>query len=318
MRFTMLATYALLLCFTPCVNAQWASLQDTSLFAPPAPVTVNDTEEVTLNGLLSEQQSLDISTMQHAAAPETASADQGDNGTNPAQNARTFVFTNEYYTLRGGNRINTNYARFKFPWFEKRGALLLEVPLVYYDFKSSFPGLPQIGGLGDIKIQGSYNAWTSQNKKYTVLTLLEAFLPTADNALVARSGTGNELTAFNLGTGKYVLGPGVGIVYARAPNFIIAPLYFFEASAFGNEDRPEIRRGKFRLFAMYAWESGAYVLPEFQAVTNYIDGNNDFYVAPEMGYSHKGTTAYLKPGIGIAPDLKDREWGLEFGFRVLF
>ncbi|MFO0851021.1 MAG: hypothetical protein U0871_21075 [Gemmataceae bacterium] len=247
-----------------------------------------------------------------------ASGAQNDNGTNPAQNATTFVLSNEYYTLQGGNRINTTYARLKYPWFEKRGALLFEVPFVYYNFQASAPALPQIGGLGDIRVQASYNVWTSADKKLTAIGFFEAFLPSADNAIVSRATLDNALTAFNLGTGKYVLGPGVGFVYAFQPNFIVAPLYFYEASAFGNSDRVTIRRGKWRVFGMYAWESGVYTLPELQILTNYLTGNNDIYVAPEVGYSHKGTTAYVKPGIGITPDYNDRQWGLEVGVRVMY
>jgi len=254
-----------------------------------------------------------------AGADQAAAAAQQDNGTNPAQNITTFIASNEYYTLDGGNRINTTYTRFKFPWYDKRGALLFEVPFVYYNFQAQDPGLPHVGGLGDIRMQASYNVWTSCDKHWTVIGFVQMFLPTADNTLLTRnSENGNELTAFNLGTGKYVAGPGVGVVYAIAPNFIIAPLYFFEASVFGNQDRPDIRRGKWRVFAMYAWENGVYVLPEFQALTNYLSGNNDIYVAPEVGYSTKRTTIYVKPGIGIAPDKNDRQWGLEFGARVQF
>lgn len=253
-----------------------------------------------------------------AAAPQGEAGGGGDNGTNPAANNTTFIASNEYYTLRGGNRINTTYARYKYPWYGGRGSMLFEVPFVYYNFKASAPGLPQIGGLGDIKLQGSFNTWRSEDKRITIINFLEVFVPTADNALVARGPIDNDLTAFNLGTGKYVFGPGVGLVYAVAPNFIIAPLYFYEASAFGNSDRPTIRRGKFRLFAMYAWQSGLYVLPEFQALTNFLTGNNDLYMAPELGYSTKHTTAYIKPGFGLAPDRNDREWGLEVGFRVQY
>ena len=86
----------------------------------------------------------------------------------------------------------------------------------------------------------------------------------------------------------------------------------------GDDARPEVRRGKWRIFGMYAWKSGLYVLPEFQVLTNYLSGNNDTYVAPEVGYSAKETTLYLKPGIGINPDLNDRQWGIEFGARVQF
>lgn len=242
-----------------------------------------------------------------------------DNGTNPAQNTTTFIFENQYYTLDGGNRINTSYARLKFPVYGGRGSVLFETPFVYYNLKASAPALPQVGGLGDIKIQGSYNTWSSADKRLTVMNFLELYLPTADNAVLARqTDLGNAITAFNLGTGKYVVGPGLGAVYAFAPNFIVAPLYFYEASVFGSEGRADIRRGKWRLFAMYAWESGFYTLPELQLLTNYRTGNNDIYFAPEVGYSRKGTTLFLKPGIGIAPDVNDRQWGLDFGARVQF
>lgn len=245
-------------------------------------------------------------------------AGQDDNGTNPAQNATTFITTNEYYTLEGGNRINTTYTRFKFPLYDKRGSMLLEIPYVYYDFTATSPQLPQVGGLGDIKIQGSYNTWTSGDKTLTMINFLEFYIPSADNALIGRTQNSNDLTAFNLGTGKFVVGPGIGFVYTIAPNFIVAPLYFYEASVFGERDRATIRRGKFRIFAMYAWQNGAYMLPELQFLTNYLTGNNDIYFAPEVGYSHKRTTIYLKPGVGIAPDPNDRQWGLEFGARVQF
>lgn len=242
---------------------------------------------------------------------------QEDNGTNPAQNITTFILTNEYYTLEGNDRINTTYLRYKFPTFGKRGSLLFELPLVYYNFQATDPNLPNVGGLGDIKLQGSFNTWTSPEKRLTMINFLEMYLPSADNAIIARGG-GNDLTAFNLGTGKYVIGPGLGFVYAFAPNCIVAPLYFYEASVFGDSDRQDIRRGKWRLFFMYAWQSGFYVLPEFQLLTNYLTENNDAYVAPEIGFAKAGTTMYVKPGVGINPDFGDRDWGLEFGFRVQF
>ncbi|MEZ6140821.1 MAG: hypothetical protein R3B84_09640 [Zavarzinella sp.] len=195
-----------------------------------------------------------------ALAPPASqsNANQGnggnDNGTNPAQNATTFILSNEYYYLQGGNQINTTYARLEYPWYDKRGALLFEIPFVYYDFTASSPALPQIGGLGDIRIQTSFNTWTSDDKKITVINLFEAFLPTADNAIAARGQTGNTITAFNLGTGKYVLGPGIGLVYAISPNAIIAPLYFMKhqylgmicdrKSAVGNSDSLVCMHGK--------------------------------------------------------------------------
>jgi hypothetical protein len=247
-----------------------------------------------------------------------AGGGQDDNGTNPAQNATTFIATNEFFHIKGDNNINTTYARLKFPIYDKRGSVLLEIPFVHYDLRGLDPRLPQVGGLGDIKIQGSFNTWTSESKKLTLIHFLEFYIPSADNALVGRVQNPNEFIAFNLGTGKYVLGPGLGFVYAIRPNFIFAPLYFYEASVAGDPNRAMIRRGKFRIFAMYALPSGLYALPEFQAVTNYFNGNTDFYFAPEIGYSHKRTTIYVKPGFGIDAEPGDRLWGIEFGARVMF
>ena len=253
-----------------------------------------------------------------SAGDGAANAAHQDNGTNPAQNTTTCIVSNEYYELDGGNQINTTYLRLKFPFHKSRGSLLVEVPFVFYDFTSTAPALPEVSGLGDVKLQLNYNTWTSCDKKLTMINFLEFYVPSGDTAAFGLPPAGNELTAFNLGTGKYVLGPGMGFVYMIEKNFIIAPLYFYEASVAGNDDREMIRRGKWRIFAMYAWESGMYVLPEFQVVTNYLTGNNDTYFAPEFGHSAMGTTFYCKPGFGMSPDTNDRQTGIEFGARVQF
>ena len=277
-----------------------------------------------------EENACDSLTQPNATEPATDAAAAGgssstasgtagqDNGTNPAQNITTFIASNEFYELDGGNEINNTYARLKFPMYDKRGSFLLEVPFVFYDFTATNPTLPEVGGIGDVKFQVSYNTWVSDDKKLTMINFLEMYVPSADTAVVELSPNGNELTAFNLGTGKYVLGPGLGFVYAIKPNFIVAPLYFYEASVAGDDARPDIQRGKLRVFGMYAWDSGLYTLPEFQVLTNYNTGNNDAYVAPEVGYSHRNSTLYVKPGIGIHPDFNDRQSGIEFGARVQF
>jgi hypothetical protein len=58
--------------------------------------------------------------------------------------------------------------------------------------------------------------------------------------------------------------------------------------------------------------------PSFKCWTNYDSGNNDTYFAPEVGYSAKGTTFYVKPGFAFEPNLNDRQGGIEFGAPVQF
>lgn len=263
----------------------------------------------------------DTTAMSQTPAPEGAAgagqtSGEQNNGTNPAQNATTAIISNEYYRLSGGNQINNTYFRLKFPVYEKRGAVIFEVPFNYYDVE--FPIDGEVGGLGDIKVQFNYNAWVSCDKRLTVLTMLESFIPSADNVLLTQIPDSNQFTALDIGTGQFVLGPGLGLVYAPRKNLIIAPLYFYEGSVAGIDSRPEINRGKLRVFMMYARPNGSYLLPEFQMVSNFNTGNEDVYVAPEVGLSRKGTTIYVKPGIGIAPGINDREWGLEFGGRIMF
>jgi hypothetical protein len=241
---------------------------------------------------------------------------QQDNGTNPASNARTVIVRNECSNLEGGNRINTTYLSLKFPCLDRRGALIVEVPFNYYDFID--PVAVQLSGLGDVKFQLNYNAWVSEDKRTTVLTMLEMFIPSADEVLIRRAPDPNRFVAQSIGTGKYVYGLGTGLVFAIQKNFLFAPLYFYEESFAGADNRPDIRRGKLRVFLMYAWPNGAYVLPEFQVATDFVNSNNDTYAAWEVGYSTKGSTFYVKPGCGLNPDFGDRRWGVEFGVRVQF
>jgi hypothetical protein len=63
---------------------------------------------------------------------------------------------------------------------------------------------------------------------------------------------------------------------------------------------------------------GVYLLPEFQALTNYRNGSTDFYLAPELGYTLKGTTLFVKPGFGMDAKVGEREWGLTFGAKINF
>lgn len=248
---------------------------------------------------------------------DESGAGGGGNGTNPADTTRRFVFRNEYLELGDGVLVNTTVARFNFPVIGKRGTLSLELPFNYLDPR--VPTVGPVGGLGDVKAGLSVNLWSSQNKKVTLLGGSDFWFPTADNVLLARNPVTNTITFQDIGAGKFRAAPFAGVVYAFSPAFLFAGLYQHEFSFAGDETRPDIHRGVVRLFLMKAWASGVYVLPEAQILIDYQNRNDlDVYLAPEVGFSRKGTTLFAKPGFGLNPDPSNRYLGVNFGIRQDF
>jgi hypothetical protein len=108
-------------------------------------------------------------------------------------------------------------------------------------------------------------------------------------------------------------------VYAFIATSIFAPIYQHEFSYAGDPNRPNIHRGVVRVYFMNAWQSGLYVLPEAQLLIDYTNTNRlDVFPMPEVGYSRKGTTFFVKPGLGINPGPNNRKVGVNFGIRQDF
>lgn len=256
------------------------------------------------------------------AAGESKQSDEGGgkdggNGTNPADTAQTFVLRNEYLELGNGTVLNTTIARFNFPMFGGRAKLGFEVP-----FNSIDPRVPTVGplgGLGDIKAGVSGALWASEGKKLTIVGGVDFWAPTADNVLLTSRPNTNTITFQDIGTGKFRVAPFVAGVYAFDKTFFFAPVYQHEFSIAGDETRANIHRGVVKLFMSKAFASGVYVLPEAQILIDYQNGNDlDVFLAPEVGFSKKGTTVYVKPGFGINPDPNNRYFGVNFGVRQSF
>jgi hypothetical protein len=268
------------------------------------------------------QQMLQDGATGQAAAGGAKPAGEGDdagggNGTNPADTTRRFVLRNEYLELGNGVLVNTTSARFNFPVLGKRGTLGLELPFNYLDPR--VPTVGPVGGLGDLKVGLSVNLWSSENKKVTLLGGADFWFPTADNILLDRKLSAAAITFQDIGTGKFRAAPFAGGVYAFSPAFLVAGLYQHEFSFAGDETRRDIHRGFVRLFLMKAWATGVYVLPEAQILIDYQNrGDLDVYLAPEVGFSRKGTTLFAKPGFGINPDPNNRYFGVNFGIRQDF
>jgi hypothetical protein len=59
------------------------------------------------------------------------------------------------------------------------------------------------------------------------------------------------------------------VVWKLQPNILFAPVYEQDISFAGDPKRLPLNIGKCRIFGMYAWPTGTYVLPELQIVQSY-------------------------------------------------
>jgi hypothetical protein len=186
-----------------------------------------------------------------------------------------------------------------------------------------------VSGIGDILFRLFTIPWYKPDKTFKVLAGVDLYVPSAQGELVFPNSS-SALAFVSLGTGKYRAAPAAGFVWAPRPNMLIAPLYWYDVSFAGDPERSQVRLGKFKFFAMYAYPFGLYFLPELQVVSNYSSmpsevavllRRTDVFVRPEIGQvlSKDGTTFYLKPGWGIDdPRPLNRKWGVEGGFRLTF
>ena len=161
--------------------------------------------------------------MQQGQAPALGGAGDGGggNGTNPAENARRLVLRNEYLRLGSGLVVNTTIAKLSVPAFGKKGSVYFELPFNYYDPTQS--NISQFGGIGDFKVGASYNFWTSESKKVTLLGGADFWAPTADNFAATRNPVTNTLSFQESGTGKFRAAPMAGLVYAFSPTRPVQP-----------------------------------------------------------------------------------------------
>jgi|SRR5262245_29070255 len=283
-----------------------------------------------------------------AAAKSQASSGGSDNGTDPSEFAKRVTFYNDYNHLGGKVDINVSYLDLNYPALKdangvERLLFRVEVPFVNAANLGTLLAPPNstlfpkdVSGLGDVQFRFFTLPWYNDSKTLKVLAGLDFYVPSAQGALLDQPAS-NAIVASSIGTGLYRVEPIIGLVWNLQPNILFAPIYEQDISFAGDPKRLPINVGKWRIFGMYSWPTGTYVLPELQIVHSYIrynlkevDGillapgtrlNTEVFFRPEIGQvlNKDGTTIYVKPGFALNdPGNLNRQWGVEAGLRILF
>jgi hypothetical protein len=253
-----------------------------------------------------------------AIAP-TAPAPTGyDNGNDPTIVRKRLTFKSEYMRFKNGLAVNTTTVQSSFPILKEDDLNVnfgFDLPMNYYEVESPISAV--LSGVGDMKAQ--LMGIKPLNKRVTLLAGSNLWLPTAEQQLLQLPNI-NDYTDVDLGTGKFRLEPLAGAVFFMSEKLFIIPLYAHDISFAGKPASSSINRGSARLFVNYNMAKGRYFSSETQCLINYNNDNDlDVFQKFEWGKAFKnGTVFYGKPGIGVAPDTFNREWGLELGMRFVF
>ena len=282
------------------------------------------------------------------AVKSGASSGGADNGTDPSVFAKRVIFYNDYNHFAGKVNVNVAYLDLFYPMFKdnngvERMLFRVEAPFINASGLGSLLAPPEsasfpknVSGIGDFQFRFFSLPWYNSSQTLKLITGFDLYVPSAQGDLIANQAT-NAITAVSLGTGLYRIEPTIALVWKPKPNILIAPAYEQDISFAGDRSRLPINVGKLKIFGMYAWPTGTYVLPELQIVHSYIhynlmqvDGialapgtrlNTEVFFRPEIGQvlNKDGTTVYIKPGVGLNnPGNLNREWGLEAGLRMTF
>ncbi|MFN9717580.1 MAG: hypothetical protein ACK58L_02735 [Planctomycetota bacterium] len=241
-----------------------------------------------------------------------------DNGNDPTRIRRRFTFRNDYVSFANGLKVNTTSVQTVFPILQEETLTSnfgFEVPMNYYEVEQPIDAT--LSGVGDMKAQLMFIK--PVNETMTMIFGSNLWLPTAEQQLLELPDSGSY-TDVDLGTGKFRLEPLIGSVIFVNQNLFVIPFYAHDVSIAGKSEAGPVNRGSARLFVNYSFDGGYYASSETQMLINYANDNDiDAFQRLELGRAFRnGTVFYVKPGIGIAPDEFNREWGLECGLRFVF
>ena len=231
-------------------------------------------------------------------------AEKDTSGTNPAVLTRTLQISNEYRFLPDDSYFNQTLIRYTEPFLDGKASVRLTVPLDATDF--TLTGEDEFG-LGDIAAKFSWIPHVSRRQAFVLST--EVFAPTASEDV--------------LGTGKWVVAPGLTWAYFASPEIIIAPAYIHNLSFAGDDDRADVNRGDFDLYLVYRPHGERWWITSDTTVSH--DFENDVTpVSQEIAFgrnlakldSGAAVNGYIRPGVGIGND-RPYDFNIEVGISLV-
>jgi hypothetical protein len=224
-------------------------------------------------------------------------------GTNPAILSRQLSKSNEYRFLADDYFFNVTNFRYTEPFADGKASIRLTIPVNATDLVLG----DTEAGLGDIAAKLSWVPYISRSQAFILSS--ELYAPTASEEI--------------LGTGKWVIAPGITWANFVSPEVIVAPALIYNTSFAGDDEWPDVNRTDFDLYVVYKphgkpwWiTSDVTVSHDFEGKTTPIDWELTFGRSLMQFEGGGALNGYIRPGIGIGHD-RPYNFNIEVGINLI-
>lgn len=162
-------------------------------------------------------------------------------------------------------------------------------------------------GISDMSAKFTWVAHVDQRQAFILSS--ELFAPTASEDV--------------MGTGKWVLAPGITWANFVSPNVIVAPAYVHNFSFVGENDRADVNRGDFDLYVVYKpkgerWWITSDLTVSYDFETDKIPASWELAFGRNLAVLESGAAVngYIRPGIGLGED-RPHDYNIEVGLSIV-
>lgn len=237
------------------------------------------------------------------AVGASAQEAKDSSGTNPAILSRQLSKSNEYRFLADDYFFNVTNFRYTEPFLDGKASIRLTIPVNATDLA---PGDTDVG-LGDIAAKLSWVPYISRSQAFILSS--ELYAPTASEDI--------------LGTGKWVIAPGITWANFVSPEVIVAPALIHNVSFAGEDDRPDVSRTDFDLYVVYKPHGKTWWITSDTTVSHDFEGDTT-PISWELTFGRSlmqldgggALNGYIRPGIGIGHD-RPYNFNIEVGINLI-